>query len=152
MKLAEALVERKALKDRLDRLRRRLQANAKVQEGDQPSEAPEELLSEIEKNLTSLESLTVRINKTNIAEVLEEGTSIMEAIVRRDMLGLKRSILEELASSAAITRDRFSRSEIKFEPTVDVGEIRKQIDAVAKEYRELDTKLQAANWNVDLLN
>jgi len=140
------------LKDRLDRLRRRLQANAKVQEGDQPSEAPEELLSEIEKNLTSLESLTVRINKTNIAEVLEEGTSIMEAIVRRDMLGLKRSILEELASSAAITRDRFSRSEIKFEPTVDVGEIRKQIDAVAKEYRELDTKLQAANWNVDLLN
>lgn len=140
------------MKDRLDRLRRRLQANAKVQEGDQPSEAPEELLSEIEKNLTSLESLTVRINKTNIAEVLEEGTSIMEAIVRRDMLGLKRSILEELASSAAITRDRFSRSEIKFEPTVDVGEIRKQIDAVAKEYRELDTKLQAANWNVDLLN
>lgn len=152
MKLAEALVERKSLKDRLDSLRHRLEANAKVQEGDRPGEDPKELLSEMERALAELESLTVRINKTNISNTLDKETSIMEAIIHRDMLQLNRNILEELARSATITRDRFSRSEIKFQPTVDVGEIRKRIDALAKEYRELDTKLQAANWNVDLID
>ena len=41
MKLAEALNERKAMQERLGRLRVRLAANARVQEGDTPAERPE---------------------------------------------------------------------------------------------------------------
>ena len=47
--LAEALVERKAIKLRLDNLGARLVSNARVQEGDTPSEAPEALLAEVER-------------------------------------------------------------------------------------------------------
>jgi hypothetical protein len=55
MKLAEALVERKALKDDIQDLRRRLQRGAKVQEGDEPVEEPLALLQTIESKLGKLE-------------------------------------------------------------------------------------------------
>ena len=47
MKLAEALHLRADLQKRIAQLGERLQANAKVQEGDEPSEDPALLLSEL---------------------------------------------------------------------------------------------------------
>ena len=46
--LAEALVERKGLKERLDKLKVRLAVNARVQEGDTPTETPETLLAQVD--------------------------------------------------------------------------------------------------------
>jgi Family of unknown function (DUF6847) len=45
MKLAEALIQRKALKENVEQLRLRLVKVAKVQEGDTPAEQPQELLA-----------------------------------------------------------------------------------------------------------
>ena len=47
MRLAEALIERKNMKDSIDNLRKRLESVAKVQEGDTPAENPKELLEAI---------------------------------------------------------------------------------------------------------
>ncbi|WP_353957378.1 hypothetical protein [uncultured Parasutterella sp.] len=47
--------------------------------------------------------------------------------------------------------DRYSRSEILIIPTVNVKEYQKKADELAKEVRELDNKIQQANWNIDLL-
>ncbi len=49
MTLAEALVERKGLKERLDNLKGRLAANARVQEGDTPTEAPADLMEQVRR-------------------------------------------------------------------------------------------------------
>ena len=153
MKLAEALVQRKAVKEKLGRLKQRLYDNAKVQEGDQPNENPMELLREVDSTLTELETLIIRINRTNLATPMPDGSgTLMEAIARRDMLNLKYAILESLIGAAGPPRDRWAmtRSEIKWLPTVDVAQVQKEIDALAKAYRELDTQIQAVNWTVDL--
>lgn len=156
MKLAEALIERKALKDKLARLRERLVENAKVQEGDAPQEDPRELLAQMDAAIQELQTLTTRINTTNIRTPLAEGDprSLMDAIAKRDMLALKRSILAQLAQSATISRERgfaVTRAEIKFRPTVEVAALQQEIDALAKQYRELDTKIQTANFVSELV-
>jgi hypothetical protein len=55
--------------------------------------------------------------------------------------------------AATVTRERgfaITRSEIKFRPTVEVAELQKDIDALAKEYRELDTRIQTRNFETEL--
>lgn len=156
MKLAEALIERKALKDKLNGLRERLVKNAQVQEGDAPQEDPHTLLEQVDACLNDLQALTTRINTTNIRTPLAQGDTrtLMDAIAERDMRALKRGILNQLIEGAAINRKNVygvTRNEVKFQPTVDVGALQKQVDALAKEYRELDTQIQIANFATELL-
>ena len=61
------------------------------------------------------------------------------------------SVLRNTLESANIRNDRYSRNEIKFVRTVDVAELQKQTDRLSKAIRELDTKLQQANWMTELL-
>jgi hypothetical protein len=158
MKLAEALNERKAMQERLARLRARLAANARVQEGDAPAERPEALLTEIGEVTEALERLIVRINLTNVAAAVEavtadaDGPRLMEAVARRDMLKVRFVALAELVAAAQPNPRQFAvtRSEIRSVATVDVAEMQKRLDALARDIRELDTRLQAANWAVDL--
>jgi hypothetical protein len=56
-----------------------------------------------------------------------------------------------LAAGAAITHDRYSRSEVKFRSTVDVATIQRRADELARDARELDVRIQAANWATELL-
>ena len=58
MKLAEALLERKSLTQKIEALRARLAENALVQEGDQPSEQPQALMAELNDAVNQLESLS----------------------------------------------------------------------------------------------
>ena len=53
MKLAEALQERADLNRRIQQLQQRLSSNAVVQEGEQPAEAPSELLAELDGGVGS---------------------------------------------------------------------------------------------------
>jgi len=46
--------------------------------------------------------------------------------------------------------DRYSRAEIKIESTVDVARLQKQLDAVSKELRQTDERLQELNWTTEL--
>lgn len=154
MTLAEALVERKGLKDRLDSLKQRLAVNARVQEGDTPTETPEALLEQVDAAIAGLEQLTVAINRTNLAASLpgEEGWNLMEAIARRDMLTLRQTILQATIDAAQTTRERWvmTRNEVRSIAVADVAAMQKEIDALGKQRRELDMRLQAANWTVRL--
>ncbi len=155
MTLAEALVERKGLKERLDSLEERLAVNVHVQEGDTPAETPEALLAQVDAAIADLERLIVAINRANLAARLpgEEGWSLMEAIARRDMLTLRQGILEQTINMTRMARQRgvVTRSEVRTIVTVDVAAMQKEIDALAKERRALDMRLQAANWSVQLI-
>ena len=46
--------------------------------------------------------------------------------------------------------DRYSRSEIRKVATVDVSALRRQMDTLAQQRRELDTAIQATNWATEL--
>ena len=153
MKLAEALLERKSIKDQIQSLKERALKDARVQEGDDPSESPEKIIENLEADIIRLEELVVAINKTNNMAKLPDGKSLMEAIAQRDMLKMRHQVAKDLANAASPERDswRHTRSEVKFKPTIDIAEWRRRTDDIAREYRELDAKIQAANWATDLI-
>ncbi|WP_314344760.1 DIP1984 family protein [Haemophilus parahaemolyticus] len=146
MKLAEALMERADLQCRLEQLKQRLNQNAQYQEGEEPAESPEALLAEYRQAATKLEQLIVKINLANNRIQLESGQLMVEALAKRDRLKAEHNTLINLADAATQTFDRYSRSEIKTLAAIDVKNIRKQIDEIAKQHRQLDTQIQQANW------
>ena len=150
MKLAEALNQRADLQKRLAQLKDRLSNNVKVQEGDSPAEKPEDLFVELNASLKELESLIVRINKTN-QETSWGGKTLTEIIAAKDVLSLHLSTLRAVLEAANVRSDRYSRNEIKFVRTIDVTELQKKVDSLSKELRELDSSLQQANWTVELI-
>ena len=161
-RLAEALVERKSLQDRLARLQQRLTASAKVQEGDQPAEPPGDLMAEMERTLSQIKRLTILINRTNSQTRMPDvgegdggnGQTVMEAIAERDRLHAHKAALDSLGGAARIQPERgfgLTRNEIKWRSTVDIVALQTQIDTVAQDYRLLDTHIQQANWLTDLI-
>ena len=151
MKLAEALILRADIQKRIEQLKSRLAYNAKVQEGERPSEEPNALLAELDALTGELERLIVRINLTNCT-AKTDGKSLTELIAKRDVLTLKAGALRAFAQVAAQKIDAYSRSEIKILSTVDVAALQKQVDELAKQIRQLDTTLQGANWQTELTN
>jgi hypothetical protein len=151
MKLAEALVLRADLQTRLAQMRTRLTQSALIQEGEQPPENPTELLAELAQMLAQLQDLVARINKTNLQARLPDGTTLTDALASRDILSQHHSIISDLANTASNRVDRYGRSEIRKLATVDVAALRRQLDELARQRRELDTTIQATNWTVDLL-
>jgi uncharacterized protein DUF6847 len=146
MTLGEALTVRADIQQRLGELRRRLLATAKVQEGEAPAEQPDVLLAEFEHAAGQLRTLISRINHTNLTATTADGETLTDALARRDVLALRYTVHRELAVAAAEQPERYSLREIKMKPTVDVAQLRRTVDDLARELRKLDVALQAANW------
>ena len=154
MKLAEALALRADASRRAERLRSRITASARFQEGETPAEEAAPLLAEAGEVLTELESLIRRINRTNAATVVADGT-LTDALARRDVLRLRHSIVTSAADAAAgdgRSGYRQLRSELKMISALPVADLRRQADDLARQVREVDTLIQRANWEVDLLD
>lgn len=150
MKLAEALNLRADIAKRINQLDYRLGNNALVQEGEKPAENPEVLLKELDELVAQQEELISRINLTN-AKTVSDGKTLTELIAHKDCLRIKISALRDFLDTASRTASRAMRSEIKIYSTVNVAELRKKVDALEKDFRETDVKIQALNWNTDLL-
>lgn len=152
MKLAEALIQRADNQKRIEQLRVRLNQNVKVQEGDKPAEEPQALLAELDRLSTDLLALIQRINRTNAATKMPgSDMTIADAIALRDVLKIRQTTYNATAQAAAVTQDRYSKSEVRFESTVNVGALQQTADDLARQYRELDTQIQEMNWQTELL-
>ena len=149
MKLAEALMLRADLQNRLEQLRGRLTMNALVQEGEEPAERPSDLLAELDSMSGRLEQLMTAINLTN-ASTLVEGRTITELLARRECLTQRISLMRSLLDAANQTVMRGSRSEVKVLSTVPVADLRRQTDGLSEQLRKLDTAIQASNWTTEL--
>ena len=150
MKLAQALSERADLQKRIEQLKQRLLLNAKVQYGEKPAEEPERLLKELDEDMARLQELVARINMTNSA--MGDGSSTLtELLARRDCLALKAAALRDFLCSASETVIRGTKTEIKIVSTVSVASLQKKEDALSKELRELDVKIQELNWTTELI-
>lgn len=151
LKLAEALLLRADLQKRIEQIKSRLKNNIMVQEGEAPSEEPEDLLKEFLSNQKELATIIKRINKTNNTTLYNEEWTLSDALVERDILLDKRSVLASSVERASFRLDRYSKTEIKYVSTINVKEIQKEVDKLSKQYRELDTKIQGLNWSTDLI-
>lgn len=150
MKLATALSERASLQVRLNELQIRLNANAKVQEGDVPAENPVELIAEKDRILDELENLVTRINLTN-SRTEYDGVTITELISKRDRMKKDVNIMRSFLNNASSKIDRYSKTEILIKSTVDISKYQKKLDVISKELRQIDEKIQELNWTTELI-
>jgi len=154
MKLAEALALRSDATKRSEQLRSRARGSARYQEGEEPAEDAAALVAEAGRVLDQLEDLIRRINRTNASVSLDEDSTLTDAIARRDVLRLRHALLTSVADAAAGKDDpggfRQMRSELRYLTAVPVGELRAVADEIARQYRELDVRIQRVNWEADL--
>lgn len=151
MKLAEALAERAALSTRLSQLAQRAAQHARVQEGEPPVEDPTALLAEHDRVAAQLTELIARINRTNLQATLADGTTLTDALAQRDVLRLRVQAYTSTADAGAARADRYSQSEIRYVAAIDVAAVRSRADALSQQWRELDVRIQEANWQSDLI-
>lgn len=149
MKLAEALQERADIQKRLSQLRGRLLNNAKVQEGEKPVENPAELLQEMDGMILRLEELILHINMTN-ARTADNGETLTSLLAKRECLQKKVGLMRDFLDRASELVERSAYTEIKVHSTVSVPEKRKELDALSKDLRNLDFRIQQLNWLTEL--
>ena len=149
MKLAEALSVRKDLQNKIDQLEDRLKSIVKIQEGDEPDEAAEDLLSELQNAAVQLEDVIYRVNRTNLHAVMD-GVPITKLIARKDVLTKEIGILRNVVKVAWAEERRYSGNEIKYVRTIDTAELRKKVDRLSAELRRVDLRIQEANWMFEL--
>ena len=150
MKLAEALLLRGEYQTKIDNLQSRILQNLRIQEGDTPQEDSQELLTQAFELSEVLNELIKAINGRNNQTRLPDGRSLADALVDRETLLKKRRLLVTITEAGNNQEYRYSRSEIKFELTLSLGEIHQQIDHLSRKIRELDTMIQGLNWSINL--
>jgi hypothetical protein len=151
MKLAEALIRRADAQKRIAQLRQRLNNSAMVQEGTEPAEDPARLLAELDRAIAEMTALVKQINKTNAVTPFDATRTITDVLAERDGILLERSVLQGLVQAATVTTQRYSRSEVKYFATINVAQVQDRIDDLARQHREMDTRIQELNWLVDLI-
>jgi hypothetical protein len=95
--------------------------------------------------------LIQRINRTNAASPFGDGT-LADALAERDVLKIRYNAYRELANGASTSQSRTTRSEVKFIGTVSVAAIQRKADDLARQYRELDTRIQEPDWSITLFD
>ena len=77
----------------------------------------------------------------------------MTMVLICSMMALKEkvSVYRDLVSAASQTARRAMRTEIRILSAVNVRELQKKTDALSKELRETDARIQELNWTSELL-
>lgn len=150
MKLSEALLLRRDLNNRLYQLRNEISSSVLVQEGDTWDRSITELFKEYDEINQQYSELVVAINQKNATVSLADSTILlMEALEQREQLRRKHALLTQ-ALDETKAAPRMSRNEIRLVRTIDTKTLTKQLNATAKQLRELDGKIQQTNWLIDL--
>ena len=135
MKLAEALLRRADMQKKLASLKSRIAENVKVQDGDTPSENPNELLLQANQVMSELYALIDHIHRTNAIAVMPDLHRLLQTAI----------------DNAKTEGDRYSYREIKWQKVIEPVRLQKQADDIAVKLRNLNIQLQAANWQIDLV-
>lgn len=161
MKLAEALKKRKALREKLTKLGTKLATDAYL-----PAEKPGDtlkLISETAKSLSDLSSLVAFTNANYTIASPRFGTvSLLQARAIRDELALASAVLTSAAElpKVLVTRggtsynpetgqnERIADSRVPI--ALDTNDAFQRANQAARDARELDSLLQAANWTVEV--
>lgn len=121
-----------------------------MQDGVEPAENPKQLFKELEYVINSYEEYTSRINLTN-SKVEIDGETLTQLLARRESLKLKVSAYDTFIENGSELTDRYSNTEIIVRPTLDINEIQKRRDLIAKDLRKLDYKIQETNFITELI-
>ena len=146
MKLAEGLLLRADILMKIEHLQNRIRPVLIVSDDKVPQEDPEELLAQMRKAIRDLESLIVRINKTNNETPVEGEGSLMEALAKRDSLKMLSEKLRNIRFAAQVDNSSIT----KLTATLDIRNLQIEMDQTGKSFREIDSKIQEINWLTQL--
>ncbi|GAB2748583.1 DIP1984 family protein [Melaminivora jejuensis] len=150
MQLAEALLIRADQNKKILSLRARIAHNALAQEGDAPQEDVAALLAECFAVIEQQRLLVQRINAANASARLPDGRPLAQVLGEREALAQRHAVLTQAVEATRQDTDRYSMREIKWVPQLDVPATQRQIEDLARQLRELNIRLQEANWQVTL--
>jgi hypothetical protein len=153
MKLAEALLLRSdQQKKKIISLKQRINANVLVQDGDQPSEDPNELLKQVFSLIQEFQKLSYAIHETNALTKLNDGRSLLALLTLRDEFVEQHKTLTAAISNTSRESDRYStREKIKWHKVIPVSSLQKQADDISLKLRDLNVLIQSTNWKIDLI-
>ncbi|WP_339352702.1 DIP1984 family protein [Acinetobacter beijerinckii] len=151
MKLAEALLLRSDQQKKLASLKQRINANVLVQDGDEPSEDPNELIKQVFALTQESNQFICRIHLTNAQAKLEDGKILLSLLSLRDSYAEQHKILIDAIANTHREPDRYSSHEIKWQKVIPVSSLQKQADDISAKLGDLNIKIQAANWQIDLV-
>lgn len=146
MKLAEGLLLRADILKKIEHLQNRIRPVLIVSDDKVPQEDPDELLAQMRKAIRDLETLIVRINKTNNETLVEGEGSLMEALARRDSLKMLSEKLRNIRFSAQVDNSSVN----KLTATIDIKNLQTEMDQTGRAFREIDSKIQEINWLTQL--
>jgi hypothetical protein len=146
MKLAEGLLLRADLMKKIENFQSRLRPILIVSNNTNPQEDPIKLLAQLRKSIQDLREIIVRINRTNNDTPIEGEGSLMEALAKRDSLKLLSERLRLVRQGAQINNAGYSNQTA----TVDIKNLQIEIDQTGRSFREVDSKIQEANWLTEL--
>lgn len=152
MKLAEALLLRSDQQKKIASLKQRINANVLVQDGDEPSEDPNELLKQVFTLTQETQKLVLAIHQTNAQAKTNNGRLLLAVLTERDEFVERHKILTSAIASTQQEPDRYSAREIKWRKVIPVSSLQKQADDISAKLRDLNVLIQASNWQIDLLN
>ena len=146
MKLAEGLLLRSDLMKKIEHLQNRIRPVLIVSDDKQPQEDPEKLLAQLRKAIQDLETIVVRINKTNNETIVEGEGSLMEALAKRDSLKMLAEKLRTIRYAAQINNS----GDANLKTTISIKKLQIEMDQAGRAFREIDSKIQEINWLTEL--
>ncbi|MCX7548940.1 DIP1984 family protein [Xanthomarina sp. F1114] len=146
MKLAEALLLRADLMKKIEHLQNRIRPVLIVSDNKKPQEDPAKLLAQMRTTIQDLETLVIRINKTNNETQIKGEGSLMEALAKRDSLKMLSEKLRNIRYAAQINNS----GDANLKTTIDIKKLQIEMDQTGRAFRELDSKIQELNWLTEL--
>lgn len=146
MKLAEALLLRADLMKKIEHLQNRIRPVLIVSDDRLPQEDPDKLLAQLRKTIQDLESIVIRINKTNNVTKVEGEGFLMEALAKRDSLKMLSEKLRNIRYAAQINNS----GENNLKTTINIKKLQAEMDQTGRSFREIDSKIQEINWQTEL--
>ena len=146
MKLAEGLLLRADLMKKIEHLQNRIRPVLIVSDDKLPQEDPDKLLAQLRKAIQDLESLVIRINKTNNETIVEGEGLLMEALAKRDSLKMLSEKLRNIRYAAQINNSGDSN----LKTTINIKKLQTEMDQTGRAFREIDSKIQEINWLTEI--
>lgn len=122
-----------------------------IQDGDEPSEDPNELIKQVFALSQESNQLISRIHLTNAQAKLEDDKILLSLLSLRDSYAEQHKILIDAIANTHREPDRYSAREIKWQIVIPVSNLQKQADDISAKLRDLNIKIQAANWQIALV-
>ncbi|WP_261395115.1 DIP1984 family protein [Membranihabitans marinus] len=146
MKLAEGLLLRADLMKKIEHLQHRIRPVLIVSDDKKPQEDPDKILAQLRKTIQDLESLVIRINKTNNETSIDGEGTLMEALAKRDALKMLSERLRNIRYAAQVDNS----GDANLKTTIDIKKLQSEIDQTGRAFREIDSKIQEKNWLTEL--